>query len=140
MATRLQSVFLYSSTYASREYQYEVVLDVGGVHVRNIRTPYGRIHDSMTGLPEAVVDDIQLSMDEVEGLLAQSSALNGTVVFADEDTKTVNLASSLTAATYRVFLDIPEFISYKILSKTATSFQIVLSANFTGTLSYDVIV
>jgi len=140
-STRIENTFSYRSIYSNAAYYYEIVVDQSGnLSLRNIRNNRGLIIDSMSSLPKPVVDDINSSMGQVENLMALTSAVNGTISFSNETTKSVVFAEALASATYRVYINIGDFISWRITSQTAAGFTVDLSCAFTGTVKYDVLV
>lgn len=140
--SRVQSCFDYMSEASSgAKYFFQVCIDLSGrVGVRNIRTPYGRITDSQTSLPNEVVDDICAAKLQVEDLVSQTSVFNGFVSFVGESSKTVSFTTVFASPAYRVYLDIPDFVAWKITSKTVSGFVIELGSEFTGDIGFDVFV
>lgn len=139
--TRVQSEFTYSSGSGNQLYYFTVVVDNASlVSVRNVQSPFGLITDSNTPLPQSVLDDMQTAITQAEDLVGLTSAINGSVTFTAEATQSVVFATPTTGTGYRVYLDIPEFLDYKIISKATTGFDIELSATFTGTLGFDVFI
>jgi hypothetical protein len=110
------------------------------VGVRNIQSPFGLILDSMTSVPQSVITDINSAISQVEGLLAATSAINGSLTFANEPFKTVTFATPLANALYRVQLDNTEFVVLRVTGKSVTGFTVEASAAFTGTVGYDVFI
>jgi prefoldin subunit 5 len=91
-----------------------------------------------------VIDDmnaaINQAINQVEALMAATSAINGTLTYSAETTKTVAFVTALTSSTYRVQLDSSAFVGLRVIGKTLTGFTIEASAAFTGTVGYDVFV
>jgi len=139
--TRSQSVFSYQSTQGSHIYTFDVVMDgQSNVSVRNIVTPYGLLMDTTNSLPEAVLDDVRSAIDQVENLVAQTSAINGTLTFASESTKTYTFATAFTSTDYRVYFDTDDFIDVRITNRSLTGFTVELSSTYTGDIGFDVFV
>jgi len=139
--TRIQSALTYQSGGGGVIYTFEVVQDqLGNVSVRNIRTPQGMIVDSLTGLPQAVVEDIQTAMAQLEDLVAQTSAVSGILSFTGETTKSVVFATPFASLSYRPYVTVEDFISWKIVNKTLAGFDIELGSTYTGDVGYDVFV
>lgn len=138
---RVLSEFTYTSGVSPDVYYFTVVVNQNDrVSVRNIQSPYGLIIDSMTSVPESVVEDINTAIGQVEGLLAATSAINGSLTFAGDTFKTVTFATPLSSATYRVQVDTSEFVALRITGKAVTGFTVEASAAFTGTVGYDVFI
>ena len=139
--TLLLSEFTYSSGVSPDVYYYTIVIDQNDLlSVRNIQSPYGLILDSMTSVPESVVADINTSITQVESIMAATSAINGTLVFAAETSKTVTFATTLSSTTYRVQLSSDTFVPLRISGKTTTGFTVQAAATFTGNVGYDVFI
>lgn len=139
--TQVLSEFTYQSGVSPSVYYFTVIVDQFGlVSVRNIQSPFGLIIDTMTSVPQSVVDDMNAAITQVESILAATSAINGTLTFSLETLKTVTFATALTNSTYRVQLDSNAFVGLRVIGKTLTGFTIEASAAFTGTVGYDVFV
>jgi D-alanyl-D-alanine carboxypeptidase len=91
-------------------------------------------------VPQTVTDDINAAMQQVGALLATSTAANGTLVFASENSKTFTFPTPLASSTYRVQLTTDTFVPLRIAGQTTTSFTIQASATFTGTVGFDVFI
>lgn len=131
----------YDSITGGERYRFTVGIDQNGVcQVREIRTPTGLLQDSVTGIPGPVLDDINTAKQQLEDLVASTSDINGTVTFTAENSKAVAFATALSGTTYGVSLTLPDFISWRIVSKTTTGFTIELGANFTGDVRFDVFI
>lgn len=136
--TRTNVTFEYQSSSGSQTYYFTVQQDgAGNQSVKNIRGPLGLIQDPFTQLPQSVVQDIQTGMSQVEDALA-SSASSGTIAFVEEASKAVSFVTPMANATYRVYFEIPEFVGYRVASKTTTGFTLELTSNWTGTARFDV--
>lgn len=96
--------------------------------------------DSMTRVPQVVVDDIQGSMAQIEGLLGMTSAVNGTLTFTSETEKSVTFSTPMSSTGYRVYLTPSDFVSVRVTSKLVTGFTAQVSSTFTGTIGYDVFI
>lgn len=139
--TRIAFEGTYTSGSGSSQYRFTVVVDQNGVvSVRDIRTPFGLIMDSMSRLPQSVVDDITAAMAQVEDLLSLTSAVNGTLTFAGQTEQSVTFVTPMSSTNYRVVLTPSDFIPARISSKLVTGFTIQLGVTFTGTVGYDVFV
>lgn len=133
--------FTYRSGFNGTYYYFTVSRDQAGrISVKNIQTPTGRIIDSQTGLPQSVADDIQAAIAQVEDFVAQSSAINGNLVFAAETSKTVSFATPFSGTGYRVALSVEDFVPVRVTSKTTTGFQVQVGITYTGVIGYDVFV
>lgn len=140
-ATLILAEFTYQSGVSPDIYYFTVVYDqFGNVSVRNIQSPYGLIIDTMTALPQSVTDDICTATAQVESLMAATSAINGTLVFTDEASKTVTFATALSSTSYRVQVTTDQFVVLRVTGKTVTGFTVEASADFTGTVGYDVFI
>lgn len=139
--TRIAFEGTYTSGTGTSQYRFTVVVDLNGiVSVRDIRTPFGLIMDSMSRLPQSVVDDITAAMGQVEDLLALTSAVNGTLTFVAEAEKSVTFSTAMSNTNYRVYLAPSDFITARVTSKLTTGFTVQLGITFTGTVGYDVFV
>jgi len=140
-ATRILSEFTYRSGVPTQAYRFTVVVDEQGeVSVRNIQSPIGLIIDSVTGVPQSVVDDISTAIGEVENILAQTSAVNGTLTFSSSVSEAVVFTTAMASTTYRVVLSPDTFVPLRITNKTTTGFTVEAGAEFTGSVGYDVFV
>jgi hypothetical protein len=139
--TRIQSALTYQSGGGGVIYTFEVVQDqLDNLSVRNIRTPQGMIVDSLTGLPQSVVTDIQTALAQLEDLVAQTSPVNGTLSFVGETVKSVVFATAFASTSYRVHVTVADFITWRIINKTTAGFDIELGSTYTGDVGYDVLV
>ncbi len=139
--TRIGFEGTYTSGTGTSQYRFTVVVDLGGnVSVRDIRSPYGLIMDTMTRLPQSVVDDINAAMAQVEDLLSLTSSVNGTLTFVAETEKSVTFSTPMSSTNYRVYTSPSDFIPVRVTSKLTTGFTIQLGVTFTGTVGYDVFV
>lgn len=134
--TRRQSVHTYSSASGGQEYLFDVVVDAQGVtKIRNIRSPYGLIQDAMTSLPQAVVDDMNQSV-EIVGLLTQETEIDaGNVVFTGQTSQTVAIpAGVLNNTNYRVVFTTSDGTVLEATAKTTTGFTVTASTTY-GTVA-----
>lgn len=139
--TRIAFEGTYTSGTGTSQYRFTVVVDLNGVvSVRDIRSPFGLIMDTMTRLPQSVVDDITAAMGQVEDLLALTSAVNGTLTFAAETEKSVTFSTPLSNTNYRVHLAPSDFIAARVTTKLTTGFTVQVGITFSGTVGYDVFV
>ena len=140
-ATRIQSDFTYRSGPPSQAYTFTVVVDQSGtLGIRNIQSPYGLIIDSMTKVPQSVIDDMNAAITQVEGILASTSAVNGTLVFTAESSKAFVFSTPQTGTAYRVQLTTDSFVPLRVISKTTAGFTVEAGATFTGSVGFDVFI
>jgi hypothetical protein len=131
----------YQSETGGEIYYFTIALDqAGNCTVRQIRTPTGLLRDSFTGVPGPVLDDINTGKAQLEDLVAQTSAVNGILTFADEVSQAVVFVTPFSNDEYGVFPTLPDFLTWKITSKTTTGFTIELGSKYTGDVRYDVFV
>jgi hypothetical protein len=131
----------YNSGSGTNLYRYTVTVNAAGkVSVRDIRTPFGLLIDSMTSVPQSVVNDIQASIGQVESLLVMTSAINGNLTFVAATSQDVVFATPLSNTNYRVHLSPSDFIPARITNKLTTGFTVQLGVTFTGTVGYDLFV
>lgn len=131
----------YQSTTGGQVYTFTVTIDQTGVcSVRDIRTPTGLLRDTVTGIPGPVLDDINTAKQQLEDLVAQTSAVNGILTFTDENTKSFTFVTPFSGTSYGVTATLPDFISWKVTNRTTTGFDLELGANFTGDVRVDVFV
>jgi hypothetical protein len=139
-ATLLQSEFVYRSGSGNSQYTFTVVSNgQGSLSVRDIQNPYGFIISPYTQVPQSVTNDINAAMQQVGALLATSS-VNGTLVFASENSKTFTFPTPLASSTYRVQLTADTFVPLRVAGQTTTSFTVQAAATFTGTVGFDVFI
>ena len=112
----------------------------GTCGVSAISSPNGVIANSTTQIPGVVLDEINAAKAEVENILAQSSAVNGTLTFTDQLTQSIVFATPFANTAYRVYVTLEDFIDWRITNKTTTGFDIELNVTYTGTVQYDVFV
>ena len=140
-ATRVQFDATYTSGSGTNLYRFTICVNTAGVvGVRDIRTPYGLLIDSMTSVPQSVVNDINTAIAQVETILTMTSAVNGTLTFVAEGSKDVVFSTPMTDTSYRVQLSPSDFISARISAKSTVGFTVQLNVTFTGTVGYDVFV
>lgn len=131
----------YTSGTGQQQYRFTVVVDQNGVSsVRDVRSPFGLIMDTMTRLPQTVVDDIQAAMAQVEALLSLTSAVNGELTFATETSKSITFSTPMASTNYRVHLSPSDFIPVRVTNKLVTGFTVEAGVTFTGVVGYDVFV
>jgi hypothetical protein len=123
-ATRVQSEYTFKATWGGGDYYWEVVIDAQGLaSVRNVRAPTGLIRDTVTNVPEPVVDDIHESVNQVQAALAESAAYTGLLTFTGQTSQLVALPGGLLNNTeYRVVYSPPDTVEFRTLSKTTTTF------------------
>lgn len=135
----VQAEYTYQSGTATEVYQYTIAYEpTQGVFVRNIQNGYGLIVDSYSRVPSSVVADINTSIAQVENIMANTSAVNGTATFNAENYKDILFVSVFADTNYRVQLSSDTFVPLRITSKTTSGFTIQAAATFTGTVGYDV--
>lgn len=117
-----------------------VVNQNGKVGLRNIKSPTGSLCNSGTQIPESVLDAIDMAKEQVQNILAQTSAINGTLTFTDQISQSIVFTTPFTNTDYRVYVTLEDFIDYRITNKTTTGFDIELNVTYTGTVQYDVFV
>lgn len=140
-ATLAQSEFIYVAGTGVQQYRWTVVVpQTGNPGIRNIQGPYGLIIDSFTQVPTSIVTCMNDSVAQVEGILASTSAVNGTLVFADATEQSFIFTTPQSGTTYRVQLTTDEFVGLRISAKTTTGFTVQASAPFTGSVGFDVFV
>ena len=143
MATLAASEFTYTSGVSPMQWRFTVSVDAAdNLSVRNIISPTGLICDSVTSVPSSVLDDINTARSQVENILATTSTVNGTLVYADETSQSVVFTTPLADTSYRIQITPPDtvFINFRISAKTTTGFTVTTSADFTGSVGYDVFV
>lgn len=137
--SRTQFDFTYKSGVTGSYYYFTVSMDQSGnLSVKNIQSPNGRILDSNTQVPQSVMDDIQSALEQVENFVAQTSAVNGQLVFAGETSKTVTFATPFAGVTYRVVFSPADFVAFRVTNKLTTGFTVQAGTTYTGTVGYDV--
>ena len=125
----------------SPSWMFTIVVNQDGTcGVRDIKSPNGLLCDSMLQLPGEVLDEINAAKAEVENILAQTSAVNGTLTFTDETSQSIVFATPFANTSYRVYVTLEDFIDWRIVNKTTTGFDIELNVTSTGTVQYDVFV
>lgn len=140
-ATRVQFDATYTSGSGTNLYRFTICVNVAGVvGVRDIRTPYGLLIDSMTSVPQSVVTDINAAIAQVETIISMTSAVNGTLTFVAEGSKDVVFATAMSNTNYRVQLSASDFVPVRVTNKMTTGFTIQVGVTFTGTVGYDVFV
>jgi len=117
-----------------------VVNQDGTCGVQNIKSPNGLLCSSTLQLPGDVLDQINAAKADVENILAQSSAVNGTLTFTAETTQSIVFATPFANTNYRVYVTLEDFFDWRIVNKTTTGFDIELNLTYTGTVQYDVFV
>lgn len=138
---RTLSDFTYRSGVSPNYYYFTVSLDQGGgISVKNIQSPQGRILDSNTPIPQSVTDDIQSAIQQVENFVAQTSAVNGQLTFAGETSKSVTFVTPMASTSYRVVFSAQDFVPVRVTGKTIAGFTVSVGVTYTGTIGYDVFV
>jgi hypothetical protein len=117
-----------------------VVNQNGTIGVRNITSPYGLLCNSMAQIPQDVLQAIQTAQNQVQNLVAQTSAINGTLNFVNQVSQSVVFSTPFVDTSYRVYVTLQDFIDYRITNKTTTGFDVELNVTYTGPVQYDVFV
>jgi len=139
--TRTSTDVTYKSSAGGEDYYFIVVMDQqSNVSVRNIRSPTGLIVDANTTVPKDVQTDMATAIGQVEDLVAQTSAVNGNLVYAAEVTKAVVFATAMANTNYRVVFSTTDFIAVRVTNKATTGFTVETNVTYTGTVGYDVFV
>ena len=140
--TLVQADFIYSSGISSELYHFTVVYNptTGIISVRNIQNPLGLIVDPWSSLPQSVTDDICTATAQVESLMAATSAINGTLVFADSAEESYTFSTPMTSTTYRVQIVSDTFVPLRVINQTLVGFTVQAGATFTGNVGFDVFV
>ena len=139
--TREVSDFTYRSGESSTGYYYFTIsVNSTGVNVRNIQTPTGSISDSVTGLPQSVLDDIQTAIAQVEDIVALTSSINGSLTFTAETSQTFVFTTALSDTSYRVVLSVGDFVPVRVTNKLTTGFTVEVGVTYTGTIGFDVFI
>jgi len=125
----------------SPSWMFTIVVNQDGTcGVRDIKSPNGLLCDSALQVPGEVLDEINAAKADVENILAQSSAVNGTLTFTDQTTQSIVFATPFANTAYRVYVTLNDFIDWRITNKTTTGFDIELNVTYTGEVQYDVFV
>jgi hypothetical protein len=139
VATLIQAEFTFRSGSSPNLYQFTIVQNqVGAILVRDIQDPYGFVISPYTQIPQSVTADISSAMAQVETLLALTSAVNGTLVFASETEKSFTFATPFANTDYRVQITSNLFAPFRITNKTTTGFTIQAGAQVSGSVGFDV--
>lgn len=122
--TRIQSVFTYSSASGGQTYLFDVVVDAQGfVSVRNIRSPLGLITDTFTGVPQAVLDDMNEAKEAVVQISAETQVASGNLVFDGTTSEVATIPGGvLNNTSYRVVYTPPDAILVRTSGKSITGF------------------
>ena len=140
-ASLAQSEFVYRSGTSPDIYTFTIASDSqGNLSVRDISDPYGFVLSPYTQIPQSVTDDITSAMSSVETILALTSAVNGTLTFAAETSKSVTFSEAFSSTNYRVQTTSDVFAPFRITNKTVLGFTVQAGATVTGTVGYDVFV
>lgn len=135
------SDFTYRSGESSTGYYYFTIsVNTTGVHVRNIQTPTGSITDSITGLPQSVIEDIQTALAQVEDIVSLTSSINGSLIFAAETSQAFVFTTALSDTSYRVVLSVGDFVPVRVTNKLTTGFTVEVGVTYTGTIGFDVFI
>lgn len=138
-AALVLSEFVFRSGTSPDYFTFSVISDqTGRLSVRDIQDRYGTIYSSQTRIPRSVTDDIGAAMAEVEGILALTSAINGTVTFTAETSKDIVFVEAVANTAYRVQMSSAVFAPFRVTNKATTGFTIQAGATITGQVGYDV--
>ena len=139
--TRTSSEFVYQSGDPGQLYTFRVAVDSNKqISVQDLTTPWGTMCGPGASLPESVLDDIQTAITQVEDLVAQTSAVNGTLTFANETYQDVTFTTAMAGTSYRVIFSVEDFIAVRVTNKTTAGFRVETSAVYSGDIGYDVLV
>lgn len=141
MPTLAASEFTFFSGVIPMQYRFTISVDQqGNVGVRNIQTPTGLITNSVTQVPSSVYSDICSATTQVENILATTSSVNGTLVYAAQTSQSVVFATPFADTTYRIQVTPPDsaFVVFRVSAKTTTGFTLEASATWTGSVGYDI--
>jgi len=137
----VQAEFVYNSGTSPNLYTFTIIQNQAGtILVRDIQDPYGTVVSPYTQIPQTVTTDISDAMSQVEDLLALTSAVNGTLTFSSETSKSVVFATVLASANYRVQITSDVFAPFRISAKTTAGFTIQAGATISGDVGYDVLI
>jgi len=140
--TLIQTNFYYQSSQGAQVYHFTLVLDQSGnLSVSEIQTPTGLTicESASSTVPTSVLDDIQTAIGQVRDLMAQTSAVNGQLIYANETSKTFTFVTNFSNTNYRVTTSVADFILTRV-TKTVSGFTVETSASYTGTIGFDVFV
>ena len=138
-ASLAQAEFTYRSGTSPDIYVFTIVSDSQGtISVRDIQDPYGFVLSPYTQIPQSVTTDISSAMNTVETILALTSSVNGSLVFAAETSKSVTFSEAFGDTNYRVQVTGDIFAPFRVTNKTTVGFTIQAGATVTGTVGYDV--
>jgi hypothetical protein len=140
-ASLVQGEFTYRSGTPPNLYQFTIVYDFSGqISVRQIENPYGQVVSPYTKIPKSVSDDIAAAMEQVENILGLTSALNGTIHFSADNTKSVLFSTPLANDSYRVQLTSDTFAPFRVSVKSKAGFTVEAGATITGLVDFDVFI
>jgi len=140
-ATLSLSEFVFRSGVSPDIYQFTIVSDQTGlISVRDIQDRYGFVVSPYTQIPQSVAADISSATTQVETILALTSAVNGTLTFANDTDKAVVFAIPFGSTTYRVYVSSDIFAPFRITNKTTAGFTIQAGAQVSGSVGFDVLV
>ena len=69
-----------------------------------------------------------------------TSAFSGQATFTNATSQVITFNTPMLNSDYRVYLDAPDFIIARVVSKSTTSFTISTSITYTGVIGFDVFV
>lgn len=112
----------------------------GTLGVQNIKSPQGYLCNSGIQIPPNVWDCVNEAKQQVENLLAVTSAVNGTLNFVNQTALSVVFATPFPNALYRVHVTTHDFVAARVTNQTTTGFDIEMGVTYTGLVGYDVFV
>jgi len=90
--------------------------------------------------PADVQRAISTAINRLEDLMAGVSTLNGSVVLTAQSEGQIVFTTPLANTEYRVVFSIDDFVIARVKTRATTGFTFELSAPYTGTLRYDVLI
>ena len=109
---------------------------------------YGDITVSVLPVSGARVDSypievqraISTAISRMEEIMAGISTINGSVVLNDQSQGQIIFPTPLANTDYRVLFSIDDFVIARVSARSTTGFSFELSASFTGTIRYDILI
>lgn len=123
--TRTQFVATYSSSSGSQTYYFDVVVDAQGlVSIRNIRGTRGLIQDSMTSIPQSVLEDMESAKAIVIQTTTETLVASGTLAFTGQTYRDATVSAGvLNNTNYRVVYTTSDGVQIITDNPTTTSFR-----------------
>lgn len=139
--TRIKTELSYRSEQSGQVWHFTVGQDQsGGTFVGTIRSPFGTCTTSTAGVPGFVIDDINTAFQELEDLVATTSAVNAVLTYAGSASQSLVFTIPFSNNTYGVTVTLPDFLTWKITNKLTTGFTLELGSNYSGDIRVDVFV